>query len=187
MTEQELIKRCCKKDPLAQQALYEHYASKMLGVCIRYVGQRDVAEDLLHDGFITIFAKIETFRSEGSLEGWIRRVIVNTVLAYLRKHPAGSTTEVEPLLQNSPSDEMSALDRISERELLHLISALPEGYRTVLNLFAVEGYSHREIANMLHISEGTSRSQYLRAKRLLNRFIVSSETPISHDGQKTKP
>ena len=148
MTEEELIRRCSRNDRTAQQKLYEKYAPKMYGVCFRYVCHREIAQDLLHDGCITGFSKIGDFRGEGSLEGWIRQV---------------------------EGTEASAVERMETAELLRCIGKLPDGYRAVLNLFAVEGYSHREIAEMLGVSEGTSRSQYLRAKGCLLKILKEEE------------
>ena len=143
----------------------------MYGVCFRYVCNREVAQDLLHDGFITVFLKIGSFRHEGSFEGCMRRIFVNTVLAYLRKNDVlQDSGPVDGVLQIG-NDEASAIDKMAEAELLRCIGELPDGYRTVLNLFAIEGYSHKEIADMLHISEGTSRSQYLRAKQYLKNML----------------
>ena len=143
----------------------------MYGVCFRYVCNREVAQDLLHDGFITVFLKIGSFRHEGSFEGWMRRIFVNTVLAYLRKNDVlQDSGPVDGVLQIG-NDEASAIDKMAEAELLRCIGDLPDGSRTVLNLFAIEGYSHKEIAEMLHISEGTSRSQYLRAKQYLKNIL----------------
>ena len=175
VTEKELIKRCCEGEPAAQQRLYESYAPKMFGVCYRYVCDREIARDLLHDGFITVFSKIGTFRGEGSFEGWVRRVFVTTALGYLRRKNVLNDSDREDTLRQFDSRDASAVERMQADELMACIARLPEGYRTVLNLFAVEGYSHREIAGMLGISEGTSRSQYLRAKNHLYRILEKEE------------
>ena len=175
MTEKELIKRCCKKDPRAQQELYEKYAPKLYGVCLRYACNKEIAQDLMHDGFITVFSKISSFRGEGSFEGWLRRIFVNTALGYLRKTDiVGHAAEIETAGQFG-SAEATAVEQMTEAELLRCIAKLPDGYRAVLNLFAIEGYSHKEIAAMLNISEGTSRSQYLRAKVFLQRLLQKEE------------
>lgn len=143
----------------------------MYGVCFRYVCNRELAQDLLHDGFITVFSKIADFRGEGSFEGWLRRIFVNTALGHLRKNNVLDGSEQVDALRQFDNREVSAVERMEASELLRCIGRLPDGYRTVLNLFAIEGYSHREIAGMLHISEGTSRSQYLRAKNQLHRIL----------------
>ncbi|WP_297451244.1 sigma-70 family RNA polymerase sigma factor [uncultured Alistipes sp.] len=175
MTEKELIRRCCQRDPVAQRELYETHAPKMFGVCYRYVCDREIAKDLLHDGFITVFAKIGTFRGEGSFEGWMRRVFVTTALGYLRKNDVFRESDREDVLLQFGSCDASAVERMEAEEIVACIARLPHGYRTVLNLFAVEGYSHGEIAEMLGISEGTSRSQYLRAKNHLYRMLERQE------------
>ena len=175
MTEKELIKRCCKNDPRAQQELYEKYAPKMYGVCLRYACNKEIAQDLMHDGFITVFSKISSFRGEGSFEGWLRRIFVNTALGYLCKTDiVGHAAEIETAGQFG-SAEATAVEQMTEAELLRCIAKLPDGYRAVLNLFAIEGYSHKEIAAMLNISEGTSRSQYLRAKVFLQKLLQKEE------------
>ena len=175
MTEKELIKRCCKNDPRAQQELYEKYAPKMYGVCLRYACNKEIAQDLMHDGFITVFSKISSFRGEGSFEGWLRRIFVNTALGYLRKTDiVGHAAEIETAGQFG-SAEATAVEQMTEAELLRCIAKPPDGYRAVLNLFAIEGYSHKEIAAMLNISEGTSRSQYLRAKVFLQKLLQKEE------------
>ena len=175
MSEDTLIANCRQGDRKAMQALYEQYAAKMLAVCFRYVNDGSIARDLLHDGFIIVFNKIGDFRGEGSFEGWMRRVFVTTSLGYLRKQ--GNLKDRKSLDQAGllTDKEASVLDKMSSEEIMSCIGKLPEGYRTVLNLFAVEGYSHREIAGMLGISEGTSRSQYSRARAFLLRVLKEME------------
>lgn len=177
MTKEQIIEGCRKGDNEARRALYELYASQMFGVVRRYVSDRAAAEDVLHDGFVTIFTKVGDWRGEGSFDGWCRRIFVNTALNFLRKKgnlgadedigdlPPGKIGGVEP----------QALERLSAQELKAAIDSLPEGYKTVLNLYAVEGYSHAEIAEMLGISEPTSRSQYLRAKARLAKIIAKEK------------
>lgn len=171
VTEKQLIKRCQQGDGKALKYLYERYSDKMLGVCYRYVNDRDTARDLLHDGFVTVFTKVSEFRGEGSFEGWMRRVFVNTTLGYLRKNANLHDPRQVDDMYDLRGDEVSVLERMSAEDLLGAIGQLPEGYRTVLNLYAVEGYSHKEIAELLNISEGTSRSQYARAKACLQKNL----------------
>lgn len=176
MTEKQLIKRCCQHDRTAQQKLYEKYAPQMLGVCRRYVSDWDVAQDLMHDAFITVFSKIGDFRGEGSFEGWMRRIFVNTALGYVRKQKNWqNSVPMDSLSGQLEADTVSALEKMEARELMRCIEAMPEGYRVVLNLFAIEGYSHKEIAEMLEINEGTSRSQYARAKLYLQKMLKKQE------------
>lgn len=157
------------------KCLYERYADKMLGVCCRYVSDRDTARDLLHDGFVTVFTKISDFRSEGAFEGWLRRIFVNTALGYLRKNANLHDPRQVDDMFDLREDDASALEKMSAQELLDLIGRMPDGYRTVLNLYAVEGYSHKEIADLLNISENTSRSQYARAKSYLQKSLSKHE------------
>lgn len=166
-----MIEGCKHRSHKAQQALYELYAGKMLGVCLRYVHCRETARDLLHDGFVTVFSKIDDFRGDGSFDGWVRRIFVTTSLGYLRKNSNWSDVEDERALNNLQSEEISVLDKISANELLEIMGRMPEKYRAVLNLYAIEGYSHHEISDMTGISENTSRSQYSRARAILLKLM----------------
>ncbi|MDR2358979.1 MAG: sigma-70 family RNA polymerase sigma factor [Prevotellaceae bacterium] len=172
MSEYDLIAACAKGDVIAQRQLYDKYAGKMLGVCLRYAGTREVARDLLHDGFIKVFNKIKTYRGEGSFEGWMRKLFVNMALEYLRKKDALKRYEDYPA--SIPAADYSVFEKISADELVEKIAVLPAGYRAVFNLYAIEGYSHQEIAALLHISESASRSQYSRARGCLQRMIRGS-------------
>lgn len=162
--EKELLSACLKQDSRAQRVLYELYSPRMLSLCIRYVGDRERARDLLHDGFITVFEKIGSYNGSGSFEGWLRRIFVNTALMTLRK---GDVLKYSDELSESGKEltvESSVLGNITSAELLRLIATMPPGFRTVFNLYAIEGYSHQEIAKELNISEGSSRSQLSRAR-----------------------
>ena len=167
LDEKELLEACVKQDRRAQRVLYELYSPKMLTVCMRYIGERERARDILHDGFITVFEKIDSYNGTGSFEGWLRRIFVNTALMYLRKGDvlkfSGELTDIDKEI----SVESSALSGITSGELLRLIASMPHGFRTVFNLYAIEGYSHQEIAKELNISEGSSRSQLSRARTWL--------------------
>lgn len=171
MNEQQLIEGCKSGNRLAQKELYDTYSRKMMGVCLRYVNDRETARDVLQDGFVKVFTGIGSYSGAGSFEGWMRKVFVNCALEYLRKSDVlresidlDSTAE----LSNTGS---SAVSDLSARELLGVIQTLPDGFRTVFNLFAIEGFSHREIGELLGITESTSRSQYTRARQLLQRKI----------------
>ena len=171
MNETQLIEGCKQHNPKAQKALYDTYARKMMSVCLRYGSNRETAKDLLQEGFIKVFSAIGSFEGSGSFEGWMRRIFVNTALEYLRKNDIlKESVEIDntEVLQEV---DYSAIERISADELMELIAELPPGFRTVFNMFAIEGYSHREIAETLNINESTSRSQYTRAKRLLQKWI----------------
>jgi len=166
MTEKELIKGCIREDTPCQQALFEHYAGKMMAVCTRYARHRLEAEDILQEAFVKVFDNLKQFEFKGSFEGWIRRIVVNTALKHhQRKYFSNEQIAVENF-PDMPTEPM-AYATLGEKELLAMIARLPEGYRVVFNLYAIEGYSHREIADMLAIQESTSRSQLVKARKLL--------------------
>lgn len=176
LTEDELINGCVNNDVRFQEILYNKYSSKMMGVSLRYCNSRMEAEDVLQDSFIKIFNKINTFKKQGSLEGWIRKIVVFTALKSKDKRaykfePRDSS---EVIISNK---EASALAKLESKQILQIIEQLPQGYKTVFNLYAVEGYSHKDIGDMLNISAVTSRSQYSRAKKqiieLLKKYGVS--------------
>ncbi len=170
--EQRLITGCKKGETWAQKQVYELYASAMFSVCVRYVSDRETARDLLQDGFIKIFTKADTFSEIGSFAGWIRRIFVTTALEYLRQNNAlRQNTAIDELDYAIADTDISVLDKISADDLLACVADLPNGYRTVFNLYALEGYSHAEIANLLNISENTSRSQFMRARKILQTKV----------------
>ena len=174
MTEKELIERCGKGENLARKQLYERYAGQLLAVCIRYVGDRDVAQDVLHDSFLNIYRTINRFayQGEGSLKAWLMRITVNEALGYLREHSVSQAREV--VMEEIPDIEdmaMDDLDEIPQRVLLQFIQELPPGYRTVFNLYVMEEKSHKEIAQLLGITEHSSSSQLSRARALLVKKV----------------
>lgn len=172
MTEEAILQGCIQNNAAAQKALYEKYSAKMLVVCYRYAHNREDAEDMLQEGFIKIFSQIHTFENRGSLEGWIRRIIVHTCINNLKKNKRFNDS-VDLIHANSIQvREESIPSIIQAKEVVECIRVLPIGYRTVLNLYAIEGYSHREIASMLDIEESTSRSQYTRAKAMLEDVLI---------------
>ena len=153
-----------------QEELYRRFAPKMYAVCLRYAGNAEEAEDILQEGFIKIFKKLDSFRSEGSFEGWIRRIFVNTAIEHFRrKRYLQPVTEKE---ENTIEGKyISILDELAEQDILSLVQQLSPGYRTVFNMYVVEGYTHKEIADLLGISEGTSKSQLSRAKVILQEMV----------------
>ena len=167
-----LLDACKKGNPSAQKSLYDSLAPKMFPVCIRYMGDRTAAEDVLQDGFVTLFSKLDSFSGEGSFEGWARRIFINTALMSLRKSDVLKESDDIDLAFSVRSESTSALDDISYRELLDMIGELPAGFRTVFNMYVVEGYSHKEIAEELGITENTSRSQLQRARVALQEKIL---------------
>jgi len=172
--EQKLIQGCLNSEPWAQKEIYELYAPTMMSVCIRYVNNRETARDLLQDGFIKLFTKIDTYSGLGSLPGWIHRIFVTTALEHLRRNDALKQSENLDEHNSYIEDyEVTSIEKISADDILACITQLPTGYRTVFNLYAIEGYSHFEIANILNISENTSRSQFMRARKILQKHILS--------------
>jgi len=170
--EQQIIEGCVRGESWAQKQIYEQYSSIMMGVCVRYASDSETAKDLLQDGFIKIFTKANTFNGTGSFVGWIRRIFVTTALEYLRQNNAlKQSANIDDYDYSIEDVDVSILDKISADDLMKCVAALPNGYRTVFNLYAIEGYSHLEIANMLHVSENTSRSQFMRARKMLQKSV----------------
>jgi RNA polymerase sigma factor (sigma-70 family) len=171
LDEHELIRGCVDNDVQYQKVLYEMYATKMMGVSLRYCNSRMEAEDVLQDAFIKVFDKIKTFKGEGSFEGWIRKIVVFTALKSndkrVRKFEPGSLENVQ-----EQSFDPLAISNMETANLLSILQELPDGYKAVFNLYAVEGYSHREIGEILGISDVTSRSQYSRAKQHLIKLLA---------------
>jgi RNA polymerase sigma factor (sigma-70 family) len=167
----ELVNRCLQGDSRAQKKLYDRFSRVMLGLCFRYVQNAHEAEDVLQEGFIRAFRYLKDFRGDGSLEGWLRRIMVTTALNFL-KSQKNLRTEFEITHAKDESHaELDTMDRMENKEVMELIQQLSPGYRTVLNLFAIEGYSHKEVGEMLGISESTSRSQFVRARQILLKKI----------------
>jgi RNA polymerase sigma-70 factor (ECF subfamily) len=171
----ELIKRCKAGERKGQELLYKQFASKMLGVCARYATDRMEAEDMLQNGFIRVFQKIGDFRDEGSFEGWVRRIMVHSSIEYYRKHhKMMQVVELNDTI-NEPSVNPLAAANLAASDLMTLIQKLSPGYRIVFNLYAIEGYTHKEIAAITGITEGASKSQLSRARSVLKEQIVKME------------
>lgn len=181
MDYQKLVKDCLKHRPEAQRQLYEHYAAIMLGVCFRYTKSITDAEDVLQDGFVKVFKHLDQYRSQGELGAWIRRIMVRTALNYLKTNRKYQTDLVFDDMPLHPVSTDDPVIQLQAKELSELIRQLPTGYQTIFNLHAVEGYSHIEIAAMLGISDGTSRSQYARARALLIEWIKKLSSQAQHD------
>lgn len=170
-TEEDFIQRCLENNPQAQEELYTRFAPKMFGICLRFTKNKMEAEDVLQEGFIKIFTYLKNYRSEGSLEGWIRRTMINTAINYYKKRAKQfSDIQIEQM-EITENEAESAIDKLSANELLSVIQELPDGYRMVFNLSAIEGFTHKEIGNMLGISENTSKSQLSRARTALQSKI----------------
>ncbi len=173
VTEEELIKACKRQERKAQKLLYERYAPKMFGVCKRYLRHQEDAEDVLIEGLFKVMSKIDSFNGKGSFEGWIRRIIVNECLMFLRKrHNFKLTVEISNI---DIKTEVTILDELAAKDILVLLDKLPLGYRTIFNMYVLEGYKHREIAEELGISINTSKSQLILAKKRMRALIESNE------------
>ena len=173
--EQQLIDSCIKGDRASQKVIYDRLAPRMFPLCMRYVGDRVVAEDVLQEGFITLFTRLESYKGDGSFEGWARKIFVTTALMELRKKDALKMSEEIETLRGMKTDIPSQGQSIGYKELMKLIMELPTGFRTVFNMYAVEGYSHKEISDILGISESTSRTQLSRARLWLQNKIKENE------------
>jgi RNA polymerase sigma factor (sigma-70 family) len=169
----DIIRGCIAGEARQQEALYRKYAPRMYAVCLRYARTAEAAADILQEGFVKVYRNLDRFRAEGSFEGWMRRIFVNTAIEHHRGRDllTGTLTDREEQLDDGG---WNAFDGLALEDLLRMIAALPDGYRTVFNLYVVEGYGHREIADMLGISEGTSKSQLARARKALQEMIRST-------------
>ena len=172
MTEEAILQGCLKNHAAAQRELYQRYSPKMLAVCFRFAHNREDAEDMLQDGFIKVFLQMHTFQGKGAFEGWIRRIVVHTCINHLKKNKRFN--ESVDLIQAGSAQvrEESIPSIVQAKQIVDCIRLLPIGYRTVLNLYAIEGYSHKEISGMLDIEESTSRSQYTRARQMLEDILI---------------
>ena len=177
MTDTELIKGCIREDALCQKGLFNRYAGSLMGVCYRYARSREDAEDILQDAFIKIFKKIEQFKGDGSFEGWMRKIIVNTALKKYTVSRYSKEFSVQEVKDPTDADmnDVPAFNHLTEKDLLALINNLPDGYRIIFNLYVIEGYQHDEIADMLGIQPGTSRSQLVKARQLLQKEIIKMQ------------
>lgn len=184
----ELIEGCLRRDSSAQRLLYEQYSSKMYGLCCRYAKGSMDAEDILVSAFMKVFDKIHQFKNEGSFEGWIRKIVVNEALTYLRRNRS-MYVEIDLEQADYEPDYQSLSDHLETEDLLRIIQELPTGYRIVFNLYAIDGYSHKEIADQLGISENTSKSQLSRARVYLQKVLAEQDSmttkKISNDESAT--
>ena len=171
----KLIESCRKGDRAAQKVLYDRLAPRMFSLCIRYVGDRDLAQDMLQEGFITLFTRLDSYKGEGSFEGWARKIFVTTVLMELRRKDTLKMSEDLESVRGMKTEVTSQMQNIGYKDLMRLISELPPGFRTVFNMYAIEGFSHQDIGDMLGISETTSRTQLSRARTWLQNKIKEIE------------
>ncbi len=172
--ENELIRRCKRQDAKAQQELYGKYAAAMLGLCRRYVKEIQEAEDVMIQGFMKVFSKIDTFEGSGSFEGWMKRIMIREALGYLRRNKS-MYLETEIAAADMEPDYDLLSHGLEAQDLMDMIDGLPSGYKTIFNLYAIEGYNHKEIAELLEINVNTSKSQLSRARLHLQRKLMEAE------------
>lgn len=177
MTDEQLVKLCLENNRNAQKELFEKYSRKMMSLCLRYAGNEDNAKDILQEGFIKVFTHLKDYSGSGNLSGWIKTIMVNTALNFIKKS-VYLTELIEMEEEHAVTEREQSESRLGEQELLKLIRTLPDGFRTIFNLFAIEGYSHKEIAGMLGISENTSKTQYLRARARLQKMIIAKSEKV---------
>jgi RNA polymerase sigma factor (sigma-70 family) len=179
-SDEQIIAGCRAGDRKYQELLYQRFASKMFTVCMRYAAESNSAQDLLQEGFVKIFKNIDKFRGDGSFEGWIRRIFVNTCLEFVRKKANMYVVQDTDSVKVEYQDE-NALQKLMKEDLMEMIQSLSTGYRTIFNLYVIEGYSHKEIAELLNVTEGTSKSQLARARYLLQKkveIVMGINAPI---------
>ncbi len=171
--ENSLIAGCIRGDRKMQEGLYKSFAPAMFAICLRYAGSYPEAEDMLQEGFIRVFNKLGTFRNEGSFEGWLKRIFINTAIeGYRKNHISNAMLEVEEMKNDLVHQD--DFHHLAAADLLKLVQSLSPGYRTVFNLYAIEGYTHQEIADILGINAGTSKSQLARARYLLQKMVLNA-------------
>ena len=175
MTEQAIIAGCLHNDAASQRELFNRYSPKMLSVCYRFAQNREDAEDMLQEGFIKVFTQMHRFQNKGSFEGWVRRIMVHTSINFLKKYKKFTESLDVTSAENMEVKEESIASIMQSKQVVECIRQLPIGYKTVLNLFAIEGYSHAEISALLGIQESTSRSQLVKARKMLQSQILESQ------------
>lgn len=176
MNEEQLVTKCLEKDALAQKQLFDVYSRRMMGVCLRYSKDSEEAQDVLQMGFIKVFEKLDMYNHKGSLEGWIRKIIVNTALDNIRKNKKlMNNVELEKVDFQLHNYNENAVDELSAQDLLKVIQEMPTGFKTVFNMYVIEGYSHKEIAEELNISVNTSKSQFSRARAYLQKVLIKEK------------
>ncbi len=177
LAESELIQQCLNNHVLAQNELYRRFAGKMMGVCMRYAKNRDDAKDILQDAFVRVYLNLKSYRGQGSFEGWIKRIMINTAIKHYRKNLKFiGNTDIEAAYD--VGFDNGIISKMAVNELMGLVQKLPDGYRTIFNLYAIEGYQHNEIGELLGISEGTSKSQLARSRNYLIKLIQGNNSAI---------
>ena len=174
-SDEEILKECKKNNRQFQEILYRKYAKKMYGICLSYAGDRELAQDILQESYIKIFNKIRDFKMDGSLEGWLRRIVVNTAIDHLRQKQRTQNFITEDKDFTEGSEVAKGYENLKTQDILEQVAKLPDGARLVFNLFAIDGYTHKEIGEMLDITESTSRTKLMRAKDKLKVFFRKNE------------
>ncbi len=183
--EKDIIEGCIKGNRNSQKSLYEHFAGKMLAVCMRYAKDRAEAEDMLQEGFLKVFQSIEKFKGEGSFEGWIRRIMIYNAINHYKHRMRTFKEDLDATNYDAPYHD-DIVDKISVKEIIALVQHMPEGYRMVFNLYAIEGYTHKEISEQLGIAIGTSKSQYARAKQLMQQMLAKHYQILNEPFEEAK-
>ncbi len=171
LKDENLIKECLKNNRVAQKELYDKYSSKLMGVCIRYTNSKEDAEDMLIEGFTLIFQKLSMFKGDGSFEGWMKRIMINNAISHFRTNSKYRFHKDIEEVYNEIEKQESIIEKMEAQRIMKLVNSMPKGYRMIFNLYAVEGYTHREIADKLDLSEGTSKSQFSKARKWLQNRL----------------
>jgi RNA polymerase sigma factor (sigma-70 family) len=185
LTDEELVDRCIKDDRMAQHALFYRYASVMLGICFRYAYNKQEAEDMMQEGFVLVFKSLKAFKFQSALKTWMTRIMINNAINYNNKHHKIKWDFNLAPLDNHETFSETQLHLYDSKVVMEAVQQLPLGYRMVLNLYAIEGYSHKDVAEQLNIKEATSRSQYAKAKVLLQKILVKYGINIPEHGTRS--
>lgn len=183
--EEDIINGCIEGNRSSQYLLYERFASKMLGVCMRYARDKAEAEDMLQEGFVKVFMSIKNFRNEGNFEGWVRRIMIYTAINVFKHRSRKFKESLDSDGAEGVFDD-HIISNISAKEIVALVQQMPEGYRMIFNLYAIEGYTHREIGEMMGIAEGTSKSQYSRARQYMKEVMLKHYKILNEPFQEPK-
>lgn len=174
-TDEALVKGCLENKRKFQEQLYRRYASKMYAICLSYCGESPAAKDVLQDGFVKVFKKMDAYQFEGKLEAWIRKIVTNTAIDYYRRSSRLNRYIEDKAMEDAYEETESVLSQLSMKDILDNLKKLPDGARIIFNLYAIEGFNHKEISEKLKISEGTSKSQFSRARSMLKSLLIELE------------
>jgi RNA polymerase sigma-70 factor (ECF subfamily) len=175
MTEQSLIQACVQNNAAAQREFYNQFSGLLFSICYRYAGNKQDAEDMLQESFVKVFTRIKTFENKGNFDGWIKRIVAHTCINYLKKNKKFTDNISLENAQNIGTKEESIASKLLGKQVIECLTMMPVGFRTVINLYAIEGFTHKEIASILEVEESTSRSQYIRGKSLLESILIKKK------------